>query len=54
MPSLNVSSFWILGHIIPFLRAVSLSKICNSASDIIQKVMALYAATDDMPCLPVC
>ena len=50
MPSLKLASFWIFGQFIPFLSAVILLTICNSASNIILTVMALYAATDDMPC----
>ena len=50
MPSLKLASFWIFGQFIPFLSDVNLLKICNSASDI----MALHAATDDVPCLPIC
>ena len=54
MSSLKLVSFWIFGQFIPFLSAVNLLKICNFASDIIKTVMALYAATDDMLCLPMC
>ena len=54
MSSLELVSFWIFGQLIPFLSAVNLLKICNFASDMIQTVMALYAASDDMLCLPMC
>ena len=54
MSSLKLISFRIFGQLIPFFCAVNLLKICNFASDIIYTVMALYAASDDMLCLPMC
>ena len=54
MSSLILVLFWIFGQLVPFLSAVNLLRICNYASDIIETVMALYAASDDMLCLPMC
>ena len=54
MSSLKLVSFWIFGQFIRFLSAVNLLKICNFAPDIILTVVALYAATDDLLCLPMC